>query len=61
MSTFTFNNVTIFVEADSAQEAYLKLCEQLKSDDIEYDTDSFQSETDVLNGEFVSTGTLFPV
>lgn len=40
---FTFTNVTITVSADSAEEAYKYLCDQLvngvKSQNLEYTTD----------------------
>lgn len=42
---FTFHNVEITVEANSATSAYDKLCEALAvCDDIDYTTDTYTTE-----------------
>lgn len=42
MNTYVFHNVEIALEADTAKEAYAKLCELLSKDEsVEYTTDTF--------------------
>lgn len=59
MKDFIFYNVTIPVSANSAKEAYTKLCEMLK-DAGEYTTDTYTIVSDLEETDPKSTSELFP-
>lgn len=56
MSTYTFQNVTISIEAENGKKAYSKLCDNLADNSIDWHTDTF-SEND---GDMRETVELFP-
>lgn len=44
--TYTFNNVSVSIEASSPKEAYEKLCNLFWNERIEYTTDTYVCEED---------------
>ena len=57
MRDFTFHNVTITIEASTAEEAYRNLCEMFARTDVEYQTDTYSVDA---SDEDRPTSELFP-